>query len=94
MEHGSVSASLLVFDDWKQSKIWPNPIYHWLKTAIWKDGHAVHIIGQGTENGEDYWLIANSHGTDCRENDFFKMCCGINECNIEETVVAGEPLIE
>ena len=54
----------------------------------------MRIIGWGTENGVDYWLIANSHGTDFREGGFFKMRRGINECNIEETVIAGEPLIE
>ena len=91
MEHGSVSASFIVFTDW-QPKQWS--IYHRSKTATYDGGHAVRIIGWGTENGEDYWLIANSHGTDFKEGGFFKMRRGINECNIEETVIAGEPLIE
>lgn len=94
MEHGSVFASFWVFDDWQQYKTWQNPIYHRSKTAKFGGGHAVRIIGWGTENGEDYWLIANSWGTGFREGGFFKMRRGINECNIEETVIAGEPLIE
>ena len=94
MEHGPVSASFHVFDDWEEQKKWPKPVYHRSESAVLKGGHSVRIIGWGTENGEDYWLIANSHGTDFRENGFFKMRRGINECNIEETVVAGEPLIE
>ena len=94
MEHGSVTASFWVFDDWDDDENWPNPVYHRSKTATFEGGHAVRIIGWGTENGEDYWLIANSWGTDFREDGFFKMRRGINECNIEETVIAGEPLIE
>lgn len=94
MEHGSVYASFWVFSDWQKHKTWQKPIYHRSMTATLKGGHAVRIIGWGTENGEDYWLIANSHGTDFREGGFYKMRRGINECNIEETVIAGEPLIE
>lgn len=94
MEHGPVSASFWVFSDWEKYWNWPNPIYHRSLTAKFSSGHVVRIIGWGTENGEDYWLIANSHGTDFREGGFFKMRRGNNECNIEETVVAGEPLIE
>lgn len=91
MEHGSVAASFVVFSDWKPEK-WT--VYHRSKTATYEDGHVVRIIGWGTENGEDYWLIANSYGTGFKEGGFFKMHRGINECNIEETVIAGEPLIE
>ena len=91
MEHGSVTAAFWVFSDW-QPKQWS--IYHRSKIATFEGGHAVRIIGWGTENGEDYWLIANSHGTGFKEGGFFKMRRGINECNIEETVIAGEPLVE
>ena len=91
MEHGPVAASFLSFSDW-QPKHWS--IYHRSKKATLGDIHDVRIIGWGTENGEDYWLIANSHGTGFKEGGFFKMRRGINECNIEETVIACEPLIE
>ena len=94
MEHGPVYSSFIVFDDWQDYTNWPNPIYHRSQTAKRVGGHAVRIIGWGTENGEDYWLIANSHGSGFRENGFFKMRRGINECNIEESVIAGEPFLE
>lgn len=94
MEHGSVTASFFVFSDWVLHWFWPNPVYHRSSTAKLLSGHAVRIIGWGREKGEDYWLIANSHGTNFREGGFFKMRRGINECNIEETVIAGEPLID
>ena len=94
MEHGPVSASFWTFSDWGDYQNWPSPVYHRSKTAVFSGGHAVLIIGWGTENGEDYWLIANSWGTSFREGGYFKMRRGINECNIEEGVIAGEPLIE
>ena len=36
-------------------------------------GHAVKLIGWGTENGLDYWLCANSWGTSWGMNGFFKL---------------------
>lgn len=33
-----------------------------------KGAHAVKVIGWGSENGTDYWLIANSWNTDWGEN--------------------------
>ena len=90
MEHGPVAASFWVFSDW-QTQPWS--IYHRSLSANLTGGHVVRIIGWGTENDEDYWLIANSHGTGFKEGGVFKMRRGNNECNIEETVVASEPLL-
>ena len=91
MEHGPVTAFYWSFSDFEPHQ-WS--VYHRSKTATDPDGHAVRIIGWGTENNEDYWLIANSWNTTWGEDGFFKMRRGNNECNIEEMVVAGEPLIE
>ena len=44
-------------------------------------GHAVKCIGYGTEKGVDYWLMANSWGTQWGEDGFFKIKqgdCGVN----------------
>lgn len=91
MEHGPVTASYWAFSDFQPHQ-WS--VYHRSKTATFKSGHVVRIIGWGTENKEDYWLIANSWGTGWGEDGFFKMRRGNNECNIEEMVIAGEPLTE
>eukprot|EP00762_Andalucia_godoyi_P006591 ANDGO_05002.mRNA.1 Cathepsin B-like CP2 len=52
-------------------------------------GHAVKLVGWGTENGVAYWLIANSWGPAWGETGFFKIVRGVNECGIEADAWAG-----
>ena len=47
-------------------------------------GHAVELIGYGTENGEDYWLVKNSWNEEWGDGGTFKIARGSNECGIEE----------
>lgn len=55
-------------------------------------GHAVKLLGWGTENNTDFWWCANSWNTDWGGyGGFFKIKRGTNECNIESDVVAGKP---
>lgn len=46
-------------------------------------GHAVKIVGWGTESGSDYWLVANSWNTNWGDEGFFKISRGDNQCGIE-----------
>merc|ERR1712146_665708 len=46
-------------------------------------GHAVKIVGWGTESGTDYWLVANSWNTVWGEDGFFKIKRGDDECGME-----------
>jgi len=46
-------------------------------------GHAVKIVGWGTEKGTDYWLVANSWDTTWGDEGFFKIKRGSNEFQIE-----------
>jgi len=52
-------------------------------------GHAVKVIGYGTESGMDYWLCQNSWTTSWGDNGMFKIRKGTDECGIEDDVVAG-----
>lgn len=56
--------------------------------------HAVIIVGYGTENGQDYWIVKNSWGTIWGEAGFAKMARNIQDpaglCGI--TMVASYPI--
>ncbi|CAN6804760.1 unnamed protein product [Brassica oleracea] len=55
-------------------------------------GHAVKLIGWGTsDDGEDYWLLANQWNRSWGDDGYFKIKRGTNECGIEHGVVAGLP---
>uniref|UniRef100_A0A1I7UE38 Pept_C1 domain-containing protein n=1 Tax=Caenorhabditis tropicalis TaxID=1561998 RepID=A0A1I7UE38_9PELO len=84
-KNGPVVAAIEAYVDFHKYK---SGVYHHV-SGDFVTGHAVKIIGWGTERGEDYWLIANSWGTIFGENGFGKIRRGTNECKIEENVVAG-----
>jgi hypothetical protein len=52
-------------------------------------GHAVEMLGWGTEDGEDYWLIKNSWNEEWGDGGLFKIARGVNECGIEDSVSGG-----
>jgi cathepsin B len=52
-------------------------------------GHAVKIVGWGTEGGLDYWLCANSWNTSWGIDGFFKIKMG--DCGIDQAVYACTP---
>jgi len=52
-------------------------------------GHAVSIIGWGTEGGVDYWLVRNSWNPTWGAGGLFKIRRGTDECGIEDDMVAG-----
>ncbi|KAI6232251.1 Cathepsin B-like cysteine proteinase [Aphelenchoides besseyi] len=54
-------------------------------------GHAVKMVGWGTENQVPYWIIANSWNVDFGEDGYFRILRGSNECGIESGVVGGLP---
>eukprot|EP01006_Ploeotia_vitrea_P063314 TRINITY_DN85301_c0_g1_i1.p1 TRINITY_DN85301_c0_g1~~TRINITY_DN85301_c0_g1_i1.p1 ORF type:complete len:324 (-),score=58.85 TRINITY_DN85301_c0_g1_i1:113-1063(-) len=56
-------------------------------------GHAVKLIGWGTEGGQAYWLCSNSWTTQWGDAGYFKIARGVNECGIEDGPVAGTPKV-
>ena len=54
-------------------------------------GHAIEIVGWGTEKGTKFWWIKNSWGEKWGISGYFKMIRGINACHIEENIIVGIP---
>jgi cathepsin B len=77
MTNGPVEAAFTVYQDFMNYK---SGVYkHTSGSQL--GGHAIKALGWGTENGVDYWIMANSWSTGWGENGFFKIKrgdCGIN----------------
>ena len=54
-------------------------------------GHCIKLIGWGVDSGVDYWVAANSWTTYWGNQGYFWIKRGVNECGIEDDVVAGLP---
>jgi len=85
MTFGPVESGFTVYADF--------PSY---KTGVYKHvsgaelgGHAIKIMGWGTENGTDYWLVMNSWNSDWGDKGTFKIARGTNECGIEADACAA-----
>jgi len=85
LNNGPVEAAFTVYTDFNN---YASGVYHHV-TGSAEGGHAIKIIGWGTESGTDYWLVANSWNTDWGDQGFFKIRRGTNECGIEGQVTAG-----
>jgi cathepsin B len=85
MTNGPVEAAFDVYADFESYK---SGVYYHI-SGPYLGGHAVKILGWGTESGVDYWLIANSWNVQWGMNGFFKMRRGTDECGIEDSIVAG-----
>ena len=84
-ENGPVAVGFTVYEDFMT---YSSGIYHHV-TGESMDGHAVRIIGFGEENGEKFWLIANSWNNSWGENGTFRFRKGTNECDMESDAVGG-----
>jgi cathepsin B len=85
--NGPVEAAYTVYEDFLSYR---SGVYQHHAGGV-LGGHAVRILGWGTENNTPYWLVANSWNGDWGDHGYFKILRGKNECGIEGGIVAGTP---
>jgi len=49
--------------------------------------HAINIVGYGTEDGTDFWIVRNSWGLSWGENGYFRIIRGKGACGLNAGVV-------
>jgi len=89
MTHGPVEAAFSVYADFLAYK---SGVYQHVSGSM-LGGHAVKILGWGTEDGTPYWLVANSWNEDWGAMGYFKIRRGTDECGIEDEITAGTPTL-
>lgn len=83
--NGPVESAFTVYGDFPAYK---SGVYHHQSGSM-LGGHAIKVIGYGTEDGTDYWLVQNSWTTTWGDGGYFKIKRGGDECGIESSFVAG-----
>ncbi|XP_056849361.1 cathepsin B-like protease 3 isoform X1 [Raphanus sativus] len=87
-KNGPVEVSFTVYEDFAHYK---SGVYKHI-TGSDIGGHAVKLIGWGTtDDGEDYWLLANQWNRSWGDDGYFMIRRGTNECGIEDEPVGGLP---
>ncbi|CAG2064669.1 unnamed protein product [Timema podura] len=86
-KNGPVEGAFTVYSDFVQYK---SGVYQHVTGTV-LGGHAIKIIGWGTEEDTPYWLVANSWNSDWGDHGFFKILRGSDHCGIESQVSAGIP---
>ncbi|PSN45620.1 putative peptidase C1-like protein F26E4.3 [Blattella germanica] len=92
MESGPVQATMKVYQDFFHYQGGVYQRSH-LGDQHHTGYHSVRIVGWGEDLSQyqpiKYWLVANSWGNQWGENGYFRIRRGVNECEIEEFVLAA-----
>jgi cathepsin B len=83
--NGPLETGFTVYEDFMSYK---SGVYHHT-TGSQLGGHAVKIVGYGSEGGVDYWICANSWGSAWGESGFFRIQQG--DCGIDSAAYACTP---
>jgi len=89
LQNGPVTAGFLVYSDFITYK---SGVYQRTAGSL-EGGHAVRILGWGTEDGTPYWLMANSWNNDWGDNGAFKILRGQDHLGIEDDVHGALPIV-
>jgi hypothetical protein len=89
-KYGPVQVGMMVFSDfmnWDGKGIYTGPS----SGSTQAGGHSVALVGYGTDNGIDYWIIANSWGPTWGEQGYCKIKRKIKQLQLERNAVAMLP---
>ena len=84
MKGGPVETAFTVYTDFEN---YAGGIYHHVSGSV-AGGHAVKIVGWGSEIGVDYWKIANSWNPYWGEDGYFRIRLG--EGGVDDMVVGSD----
>jgi cathepsin B len=86
VNNGPVTAAFDVYEDFLTYK---SGVYKYT-TGQLLGGHAVEIIGYGTDpSAGPYWVVKNSWNQYWGNGGYFLIAKGVDECGIEDGIVAG-----
>lgn len=83
--NGPIVSAFSVYEDFYN---YVSGVYHHVSGA-YVGGHAVKIIGWGTEDNTNYWLVENSWNASWGMQGLFKIIRGTNDCGFESSISAG-----
>jgi cathepsin B len=91
--HGPIQVAFMVYKSFMnyETGVYSKHIWELLPEG----GHAVKMVGYGSESGTDYWIVANSWGPTWGEEGYFRIKKGSNACGIENNgpPYAGLPAV-
>ena len=90
---GPLSIGVNANQDWQlyQKGIY-NPTPDQCNSSPEYQDHGVIVVGYGSENGLDYWVIRNSWGADWGEAGYIRLARGNNSCGVSDSVTY--PIVE
>ena len=71
-------------------KNYESGIFHGCPEKKEPTNHAVTVVGYGTDDGLDYWLVKNSWGDRWGDKGFIKMKRGVQMCGIGKKMVVWD----
>jgi cathepsin B len=88
MTYGPIEVGMYLYDDFYSYR---SGIYKHTAGAF-RGGHAVTIVGWGTEARQNYWIAKNSWGPSWGEGGFFRIAQGDSYINSWFAFAAEQPL--
>jgi cathepsin L len=86
--HGPISVGVNANLDWQLYKdgIY-NPSEEACDSSVSSMDHGVILVGYGSEDGLDYWIVRNSWGEDWGEQGYMQLARGHNSCGVANAAI-------